>query len=606
MGVLKEVEHHPDEFLSPIFLVPKKDGEYRMILNLKTLNESITYHHFKMDTFEIALKLIKPNCYMASVDLRHAYYSINVAESQQVKLRFVFSDKIYQYTCLPNGISCAPRLFTKLLKPVFSTLRQLGHSNSGFIDDSLLVAETFPECQENVSDTVGLMTELGFIVHPNKSVLVPTQDISFLGNDIYSRDMTVTLPQEKVKLIVQECSKLREKHVVTIRVVARILGLMVSTFTAVEYGPLHYRNIEREKIEALKSSRGDFDGLMLISGTIKSDLQWWIDNLAYQKRYIDHGNPDYLIITDASLLGWGAVFENERIGGRWSETEAESHINVLEMTAVFLALKAFCNNYRGKHVRVKSDNNCTVSYLNAMGGVKSQSCNKLSVQIWSWCIERNLWLSAAYLPGADNMADYGSRNFKNENVEWMLDKDIFKKITQHWSMPEVDMFASRLNKQLEHFVSWKPHPDALYVNAFSVDWSSIYFYGFPPFSIISRCLQKVLRDSAECILVVPLWTTQPWYTELMTLLIDYPLVLPRYDNLLTMGSSDRKHPLIHKLQLMACRLSGDRLKTETFQSKQPIFCSRLGAKEHKNSISHTLKSGLHSVVRNRLIQFKQI
>ena len=204
------------------------------------------------------------------------------------------------------------------------------------------------------------------------------------------------------------------------------------------------------------------------------------------------------------------------------------------------------------------------------------------------------------------MADYGSRNFKNENVEWMLDKDIFKKITQHWSMPEVDMFASRLNKQLEHFVSWKPHPDALYVNAFSVDWSSIYFYGFPPFSIISRCLQKVLRDSAECILVVPLWTTQPWYTELMTLLIDYPLVLPRYDNLLTLGSSDRKHPLIHKLQLMACRLSGDRSKTETFQSKQPIFCSRLGAKEHKNSISHTLKSGLQSVVRNRLIQFKQI
>ena len=177
MGVLKEVEHHPDEFLSPIFLVPKKDGEYRMILHLKNLNESITYHHFKMDTFEIALKLIKPNCYMASADLRHAYYSINMAESQQVKLRFVFSGKIYQYTCLPNGISCAPRLFTKLLKPVFSTLRQLGHSNSGFIDDSLLVADTFKECQENVSDTVGLMTELGFIVHPNKSVLVPTQDI---------------------------------------------------------------------------------------------------------------------------------------------------------------------------------------------------------------------------------------------------------------------------------------------------------------------------------------------------------------------------------------------------------------------------------------------
>ena len=58
------------------------------------------------------------------------------------------------------------------------------------------------------------------------------------------------------------------------------------------------------------------------------------------------------------------------------------------------------------------------------------------------------------------------------------------------------------------------------MNAFSVDWTSIYFYGFPPFSVISRCLQKVLRDRAECILVVPLWTAQTCYTELMILFFD--------------------------------------------------------------------------------------
>ena len=61
IGVIKEVEHHPEEFISPIFVIPKKDGEYRMILNLKELNKSIPYHHFKMETFELALKLVKPN-----------------------------------------------------------------------------------------------------------------------------------------------------------------------------------------------------------------------------------------------------------------------------------------------------------------------------------------------------------------------------------------------------------------------------------------------------------------------------------------------------------------------------------------------------------------
>ena len=78
MGDIEEVQSQENQFISPIFTKQKKDGEYRMILNLKELNKSVEYHHFKMDTFEIALNLVKPNCYMASIDLRHAYYSVPV------------------------------------------------------------------------------------------------------------------------------------------------------------------------------------------------------------------------------------------------------------------------------------------------------------------------------------------------------------------------------------------------------------------------------------------------------------------------------------------------------------------------------------------------
>jgi hypothetical protein len=76
LKVIQEVNNSDDQYLSPIFTVPKKDGEHRMILNLKDLNQNIEYYHFKMDTFETALKLIKPNCFMASIDVRHAYYSV--------------------------------------------------------------------------------------------------------------------------------------------------------------------------------------------------------------------------------------------------------------------------------------------------------------------------------------------------------------------------------------------------------------------------------------------------------------------------------------------------------------------------------------------------
>lgn len=75
MGAIVEASHETeDQFLSSIFVRPKKSGEYRVILNLKKLNEYVVYHHFKMDTFESAVNLIKKNCFMASVDIRHAYH----------------------------------------------------------------------------------------------------------------------------------------------------------------------------------------------------------------------------------------------------------------------------------------------------------------------------------------------------------------------------------------------------------------------------------------------------------------------------------------------------------------------------------------------------
>ena len=605
MQVLIEVEHDPREYLSPIFIRNKKDGEYRLILNLKNFNENVDYHHFKMDTFESALKLIKPNCYMALVDIRHAYYSISIAEEERIKLRFMFKGKVFQYVSLANGVAAAPLLFTKLMKPVYAALRQLGHSNSGFIDDSLLVGDTYDECKVNVADSVYLMNELGFIIHEKKSIFIPTKTITFLGNTIHSSDMTVTLPVDKVHLIVQECMSLRKKSHETIRKVARVLGLIVSTFSAVEYGPLHYRDIEMQKIKALKYSKGNFDNKMQITNSMREELTWWITNLHTQKRHIDHSNPDLVITKDASLIGWGAVSGNESIGGKWNEIEVNNHINVLEMIAVMLALKSFCKDLQNSHILIRSDNVCTISYLNSKGGVKSLECNKLAKLIWSWCIDRNIWLSATYVPGSQNEADHSSRSFKNEGIEWKLEKQVFQSIVQTWHMPKIDMFASRLNKQIEKYVAWKRDPDAVWINAFSQSWTDIYFYAFPPFSLIGRCLQKVLMDRAECVMVAPLWPTQNWYPELMKLLVDFPRILPQ-GNILSLVNSNKVHPLTDKLRLIACRLSGDHMKTETFHRKLQISSLPHGESVLKNNMIHISKNGFHSVTKGKVIPFIQI
>lgn len=81
------IEHatsdNDDEYISNIFLRPKKNGKFRVILNLKHLNNFIEYHHFKMETFTAALGLVSENCFFGSIDLQDAYYSCPVHESDR-------------------------------------------------------------------------------------------------------------------------------------------------------------------------------------------------------------------------------------------------------------------------------------------------------------------------------------------------------------------------------------------------------------------------------------------------------------------------------------------------------------------------------------------
>ena len=118
-----------------------------------------------------------------------------------------------------------------------------------------------------------------------------------------------------------------------------------------------------------------------------------------------------------------------------------------------------------------------------------------------------------------------------------------------------------MNKQVDKFVSWKPEPGAWAVDAFHLSWKPLTFYAFPPFSLIGRVLRKVQQEEAEGILVVPLWTTQPWFPHLLRLLIDHPRIVSPPKHLLYLpGRPDVIHPLHHMLTIMVVHLSGQ-LKT---------------------------------------------
>ncbi len=162
---------------------------------------------------------------------------------------------LYHFTSLPMGLTSSLRLFTKILKPVFATLRsRYGHCCSGYVDDFIYIEDTvkLSDHEEAKLDAAQLITRLGFVVHLSKSVFEPTQILEFLGFLLNSRIMTVTLTSKKVTKIFIACEHLLKQTSITISELASLIGTLVSTFPRVELGPLHYRTLEHDKDLALK------------------------------------------------------------------------------------------------------------------------------------------------------------------------------------------------------------------------------------------------------------------------------------------------------------------------------------------------------------------
>ena len=268
--------------------------------------------------------------------------------------------------------------------------------------------------------------------------------------------ITIISSQILPNICLQEITFLLASETVQIRSVARVIGHMVSSFPAVEYGPLYYRKIDKDKNDALSLHKGNFEASMNISSEDKDELNWWLTNLPASCESILPTPVDSTLYSDASKIGWGtALGKQQSTGGNWCTEESKYHINVHEMKAAL-------------------------------------------------CMSHKIKLTAAHFPGSKNIvADRESRHIYREG-EWMLDPlHIKTAINKFKFQAEDNLFASRPNKQFTKYCSYKPDPEVTYIDAFSFPWNNLKFYCFPPFSCILQTIQKIKQEKAIGMLVIP-------------------------------------------------------------------------------------------------------
>ncbi len=518
------------------------------------------YDHFKMDTVKQAIELVTPGCYFASIDFTSAYYSVPIRPADRKYLRFIWQGQAYQFTVLAQGLSTAPRIYTKMLKPAFAAMRDKGFTVLGYIDDTILIENNAEEIEKSLQFATKLFDDLGMTISVKKSVLQPVQRIEYLGFIIDSTDMTVCLTDAKKQKIHKLACKLLKKSQFSIRELAAFIGNVVASEHGVLMVPFHYKNLEVERNKYLLQTHSNWDAIVSNNDVIKNDLLWWKQTILDSKRDIIPPPVNKTLYSDSSMKGWGGhtcTTAGDSTGGDWNEVEQSKHINELELLAAFFTLKCFCSQDSQIHVRLIMDNTTAIACVNNYGSMKLHLL-KLAHEMFNWALSRNILLSAGYIPGVENiLADRESRT-RNLDAEWKLKPKWFEYIVSQFGNPDIDLFASRVNYQMKPYVAWRPDPEALFIDAFSESWSSYFSYIFPPFSVMSRVLRKLITDDARAIVIHPEWPQQIWFPRLQKLKVGLSIKLPW--NCLEMPQKQSEvHPLNKKLHLRASLLLGSNI-----------------------------------------------
>ena len=595
-GALEIARDPGPGFYSRLFLVEKATGGWRPVIDLSHLNDFVQLTPFKMETVASVLLSVREGDFLASLDLKDAYFQIPIHGSSRKLLRFMSEGTVYQFKALCFGLSTAPQVFTRVFAAVSAWAHARGIRLLRYLDDWLVLSSSEKKAKESIRELLSLCRTLGIVINEKKSDLVPSQSAKYLGMTIDTGAGKVFPSLARVEKFLTVAERFCSMQSPPAQLWQVILGHLASLERLVPHGRLRMRSLQWH-LKSQWSPESDPPSLpVALPEEARRDLSWWMvrDHLLVGVRFGTPA-PDLHLYSDASSSGWGAHLLDQNVSGVWSAQEKLLHINLLEMKALFLALQAFQEDVTGHHVTAMCDNSTVVAYVNKQGGTVSRPLCLLTSRLLRWTESFDVHLEARYLPGESNvLADVLSRRGQVVGTEWSLHPQVARALLRTWGNPSIDLFATCLNAKLPLYCSLVPDPQAVFEDAFRHPWDDLDLYAFPPFALVGRVIARVQQSSRVAMtLVAPLWPEKEWFADLLLLLTQPPLVLPCWDRLLRQPHCNLFHQGAHALNLHAWRLSS--VTTESRAFREGLLESCQGSSENL-PLASTSRDGRSSVV----------
>lgn len=410
-------------FCSPIGVVPKKDGKFRLIHHLShPLSNSLNSHippdlcSVQYASVDDAVSLILQTgmgSYMAKTDVKDAFRLLPISPQDYHLLGLHFDGLLYFDRCLPMGCSLSCNYFE-----CFSTaLQWIAKTYFGIsmmthiLDDFFFVSSSREGALKDLQSFLSLCNYLGVPLAQDKTV-GPEQTLSFLGIELDTAHMCMRLPRDKVEKCQLMVNEALGKNKITLRALQSLLGSLNFASQVVHPGRAFLRRLYDLTIKARAPHH-----MIRLTVSAKEDLKAWLS-------FLQHFNGKVLMLRDvwvssdlldlytdsSGSIGFGAVLGRHWCYGTWPKAWLSCNIALLELFPIVLAVHLWASVFADKKVVFYTDNIAVCAVVNKMSSKDPQIMCLIRALVVQ-CMKLNLLFKCEHVEGARNdRADALSRS----------------------------------------------------------------------------------------------------------------------------------------------------------------------------------------------------